>query len=183
MYKQLGKKRHFLVWVGLTDSPPLKTIFLVFFLFLLFEPFPLYKICSFTLSKKFRSSNEELVIECHHGQGVLLCGSNLTIQNEFFFKPFFWQFVCFTYYSSWGRRGSKYQSHWTAEVIVSTWSHSVKKRKKVKVVISASSPRPKTIFLGETAQLPIRSQNGIGENYLRQLRMMEKKLNYPKSAR
>ena len=38
-----------------------------------------YKVCYFTFSKKFRSSNEELDIECHHGQGVLLCGSNLTI--------------------------------------------------------------------------------------------------------
>ena len=38
-----------------------------------------FKVFYLTFSKKFRSSNEELDIECHHGQGVLLCGSNLTI--------------------------------------------------------------------------------------------------------
>ena len=39
-------------------------------------------------------------------------------------------------------------------------------RKLAKEMISTSSPRPKLIFLGETAQLSIRSQNSIGENDL-----------------
>ena len=60
----------------------------------------------------------------------------------------------------------------------------MKKGKSERGDLLDASPRPKTIFLGEAAQLPIRSQNGIGENYLRQLRVrvMKKKLNDTKGT-
>ena len=50
----------------------------------------------------------------------------------------------------------------------------------VKEMISAFLPRPKPIFLGETAQLSIRSQNGIGENDLSWV-YKQTKLNGPKA--
>ena len=147
-----------------------------------------YQICYLTFSKKLRSSNEELDIECHHGQGVRLCGSNLTIDQ---IRGVLIQASLFG-----NLRALPIAVH---EVAVEANTSVIelprcnfqpdrtqwKKGKSERGDLLDASPRPKTIFLGEAAQLPIWSQNGIGENYLRQLRVRgtKKKLNDAKGAR
>ena len=54
-------------------------------------------------------------------------------------------------------------------------------RKLAKEMISTSSPRPKLIFLGETAQLSIRSQNSVGENDLSGELLKAEKISGPKT--